>query len=539
MLIDVSQPSSGADRRAYSQRRGPGDGVREEAGKVHLIPVSPTKKNTFIYVQPWIRYTLRPMKRGDIESQLSITNQWWRAAGATWTESDRDLRRVAEAPFSYQPDPLRDIEPPGLYMLLGPRRVGKSVEIKRKIDALLIAGVDRRRIIHAACDGWRDGDLGLLVSIAEELAPPADGPRYFFLDEVTGVSGDWVSRMKWLRDNTALDDDCVVLSGSNSADLQQATKMLAGRRGTGAPHRTLLPMGFGAFCRATGVELPEIEPIRAPDLLRPQADEAINDLRVYLGDLVTAWERFLQVGGFPRAVSEWVSEREISTDFLLAIWDVIHGDALASEEWGELQSEGLLDLLTRGLTSFFNVERATRELAVHRETITRRLLRLQHGYLVWPCYRMDNDQPNLKAQHKLYFIDPLHARLNRLLRSAERFAPDFTQLTEQQLGMALLAQHEREHPGSFSAFRSVMYQRTPTKKEIDFVGPWLEGLPYEGKYTEGAWLREAQTAAKAYEGRCVLATRNVVERDRDRRAVAAGLLALLLDHGTSAVAAPA
>jgi predicted AAA+ superfamily ATPase len=472
------------------------------------------------------------VKRGELETQLAITNQWWRRAA--WRDRDRDLRRVAEAPFVYKPDPLGAIEPPGLYMLLGPRRVGKSVEIKRKVAQLLDGGVAGRRIFHAACDGWRAGDLGMLLSVADEMARPDDGPRYFFLDEITGVSGDWVSQLKWLRDNTAMDADCIVVSGSSNAELENARKALAGRRGAALASRTLLPMGFTSFCHATGVDLPAVEPLRPQELLQPRADAAINDLRVYLNDLVVAWERYLRVGGMPRAVSDWVKDREISQEFVNAIWDVIHGDAMAGEDWGEMQTEILLDYLGRSTGSFLKIDRAARDVGAHHGTIRRRLARLQHSYIAWPCYRISNGQPEMKAANKLYFVDPLHAQLNHL-RASGRPAPDFTQLTEQQLGLLLLAAHEHEWPGTFSQFRAVMYEITSTRREIDFVGPWLQDLPYEGKYTEGAWLREAQTAATAYSGRCVLATRNVVERRDDRRAVAAGILGLLLDNRTEAV----
>lgn len=428
---------------------------------------------------------------------------------------------------------LADVEPPGLYMLLGPRRVGKSVEIKRKIDRLVTAGVDPRRIFHAACDGWRAADLGLLEAVAQELAPPREGPRWFFIDEVTAIQDDWVSRLKWLRDNTALDGDCIVLSGSSSRELQRAAKQLAGRRGTGTSHRFLLPMGFGGFCRAIGLALPDVPTVRAADLLLPAADDALRELRPFVADVVAAWERYLLVGGMPRAVADWVSDRAVSAEFVTALWDVVHGDALASEEWTELQSEQLLAAIAASLTSFTNVERMARDIGAHRDTVARRLTRLQHSFLVWPCFRRGDGGPDLRAQAKRYFIDPLHAQLAHL-RTPERHRPDLTQLTEQQLGVALLADLERERPGELSAFDGILHERTATGAEIDFVGPHLHGLPWEGKYTEGTWKRASQTAFAAY-GRVVLATRDVIEREGDRRAVAAGLLALLIDHRAGAM----
>lgn len=71
-----------------------------------------------------------------------------------------------------------------------------------------------------------------------------------------------------------------------------------------------------------------------------------------------------------------------------------------------------------------------------------------------------------------------------------------------------------------------------TRAEVDFTAGWLDGIPYEGKSTEGVWLRETQIATAAY-GRCVLATRNVTERisDSERQlfAIPAPMLAVLID----------
>lgn len=47
--------------------------------------------------------------------------------------------------------------------------------------------------------------------------------RYWFLDEITSVPA-WPEAIKWLRDNTAFGDDCVVLTGSSARDLADAQK---------------------------------------------------------------------------------------------------------------------------------------------------------------------------------------------------------------------------------------------------------------------------------------------------------------------------
>ena len=67
----------------------------------------------------------------DIRSMLALTG-WWDKP-RSWVLADRDLRQAARAPFDYSARVLDDLRPGGLYLLRGPRRVGKSVEVKKTI----------------------------------------------------------------------------------------------------------------------------------------------------------------------------------------------------------------------------------------------------------------------------------------------------------------------------------------------------------------------------------------------------------------------
>ena len=138
--------------------------------------------------------------------------------------------------------------------------------------------------------------------------------------------------------------------------------------------------------------------------------------------------------------------------------------------------------------------------------------------------------PNLRAQEKVYFVDPLVAQLPQL-RDQRRHAPDDSQLTEQQLGMLLLRSAGEPGPAALLDATTVMFERTPSRSEIDFVGPDL-GVPFEAKYVDGPWRRGARTL-EARHGRGILATRAVLELgDVEGKgavwAVPVGILAWLL-----------
>lgn len=460
--------------------------------------------------------------------RLTEGNRWWREQD--WARDDRDLRPLTHVPFEYAPDPLSDIVPGGLYVLRGPRRVGKSVEVKRAVAGLIRRGVAPRRIVHLACDELSKGDLARLYRVAREtLTRGLEEPRYWFLDEITSVPG-WPAAIKNLRDNTALAEDCVVLTGSSARDLDEATKSLAGRRGPAKDSdRVLLPMSFRSFSAAIGLtEMPALPAISPSRFVERSTEEALFELVPWLAELASLWELYLRAGGFPRAVADQLSQGDVQPVFVRSLWDVFHGDALKTTGMEAAASHSLLVRLIKSLGDTLNMSTVAEEIGVQsHETAKGRVRALVQSYLVWPCHRRgDHDLPNLDARSKYYFIDPLLARIARL-RLAQSPEADTSRLSEQQLGIALLRRLESEQPGSYADFTSIMYARAASAREVDFVGPRLGRLGYEGKYVDHRWRQESLTL-KAQCGRGVIATRSVLDMSGPIWAVPAGMLAWLL-----------
>ena len=467
------------------------------------------------------------MKRGEAQQTLAATNRWWRDPTG-WSSEDPDLREAAGAPFSYRADVLDDLAPGGLYILRGPRRVGKTVAVKGAIRDLIAEGVPPRHIVHMAVDGLRSRDLGLLVDAAEGLMP-AEGHRYWFIDEITGIADGWPERIKWLRDNhPRFRTDTLVLTGSSAADLTRATKALAGRRGDArVPDRVLLPIGFRSFLPLTSTETPPAMPKlarhRIADLTHGYLKDVLPELAPWQDVLIRAWETYVGCGGFPVAVAQHVAARAEPAVLRRSLVDVIHGDAFRRADWSQAQSTDLLRRLAMKVCSPVNVASLANDTGVAQSTLKRRLDELREAFVVWPCYREDNLHPKLGAQPKLYFTDPIYTNLT------PGSTLDFSQLSQQQLGVALLRTTERTNPGTLVGHDQVLHHRTASRKEIDFVGPAFDAIAFESKYVDGGWRRDALTL-KASRWRGIVATRS--ETDLSDPAVAAvpvALLAWLLD----------
>lgn len=459
----------------------------------------------------------------DIRLILSTTNRWW-VNPRNWTEDDPDLREVAKAPFQYSSEALSGLTPGGLYVLRGPRRVGKSVLIKQAIRRLLAEGVAPRLIVHMSVEGWRAEELWHLARAVDQMT--VAGHRFWFLDEITGVTGGWPQRIKWLRDNDPrFRTDTVVLTGSSSADFRQTMGVLAGRRGpVGGSDRVLLPMGFRTFAGVVAEQdVPShIGPIEMVELASDLSD-VVFDLLPWMHKLVDSWETYLRVGGFPQAVADQLLRHQPRYTLGSGLMEVLSGDAFRRARLSDLQTAALLRRLVKGLGSPLNVARVAREINVSLPTAQRRISDLREAFIVWPCYREQGLTPRLRAQEKVYFTDPIYTRLTG-------GRPDLSTLSEQQLGTVLLRALERKEPGAYLRLGRVLHHRSQAGREIDFVGPDFGSLAIESKYVDGGpWKRVAQ-ALKSSPWQGLVATRSLLDlEDPLVLAIPTAMLAWLLD----------
>ena len=469
---------------------------------------------------------------GQLAQEVAAQNPWWRGPG--WEQQDRDLTQATQSGLNYRSDVLANLAQGCLYVLRGPRRVGKTVAVKQLIVDLLAAAVPPTAIVRVAVDGWAAKDLRTLTQNAALPRVPPGTRRYWLLDEVTSVNGDWPEQLKWLRDNDPeFADATVVLTGSSATRLTEAVGVLAGRRGRGTHlDRTLLPMGFRTFAHhiMTGPP-PQVGQLPVSGLKTTAAADTFRALTPWLNDLVRTWELYLMYGGYPVAVTAAKNGDTVPAWFVNDLFDIVANDAFRTSQLPETVEMALLERLWSTITSFAVHSKIGLDLGVSHEVVARHVGFLRNAYLLWPCPQKQDTAWTAKerAQDKVYAVDPLLARLPHL-RNPRRRDIDTTALAEMQVGNAVRRRIFSEAPISLTD-HSVFHVRTPTRKEIDFVSEHLGGVAIEGKYTEGSWKSEAATVdASPWSG--LLATRNVLEFPADPAktwAVPAAMLTYVLD----------
>jgi predicted AAA+ superfamily ATPase len=474
------------------------------------------------------------MNDSSLSTLLRNSNPWWKNPSSPLKTLDGDtvLNEIAKMPFQYNAELLQDIRPPNLYIVTGPRRVGKSVEMKQTIKRLLSQGIPARSIVTCSCDGFSTQDLRRLFTVGRNICQPDEnGHIWWLLDEISAVRGDWSAIIKGERDSFSK-QDCIVLTGSSAKNLREATKNLAGRRGE-VKHsdRILLPLGFRRFCKLTNIDLPELPSCSINQLWSLEIQECLANMQYWIEELVAAWEAYCRVGGFPQAIADYIRFGDVSEGFVRDLWDVIRGEIILSDTLSDHDILMLMVNITASIATPLNASNiASKVESMNYKRVNDRIAELVQNYLAWKCPQLGSSKPNFKAPRKVYFTDPLLSRLPSLIDN-QYHEIDTSKITEQQIGMSLIQAIERQTPGIFNYESRLQYQRTPTGREIDFVGPDFQGKCLESKYVDKGWKQESQTA-KAHYSQAILATRRVYDKSTSAWALPAPFIAYLLDSDT-------
>jgi predicted AAA+ superfamily ATPase len=470
------------------------------------------------------------MYASEIDSELTAANPWWQDP-ERWKESDVQLRTAMQSGLDYDPRPLDDLSPGGLYILRGPRRVGKSTALKRLIARRLDAGTPPRSILHVSVEGRSAQDVVDIVRRAGATwLRGAPGERLWVIDEITGVQGAWPENVKRLRDSDpGFSADTVILTGSSATKFEEARKQLAGRRHTERSDRTLFQMGFLDVCRALGIELPESPCIAPAGLANEEVlEDAVENVRPWLPVLIDAWDRYLRIGGYPQAVELESRGPGGRGDVALrdALWDIIHGDAFEGSGLTPTQTQTILRSITRSLSSLYSVQGLATDVGVAYATAEARLDALRRAFLAFPVHREQGLAPKTRSQSKWYFTDPRLSRLAAELGAGS--PPDMAAVSEQQIAVALLRALEEERSGAAVRHDTLLYYRSGTRAEIDFVSPAFSQTCVESKFVDRGWGRAFQTIEASGRQTGIVATRSGTKRHDGGWALPAGLVAFLL-----------
>ncbi|HEX5417223.1 MAG TPA: hypothetical protein VFZ25_16280, partial [Chloroflexota bacterium] len=173
-------------------------------------------------------------------------------------------------------------------------------------------------------------------------------------------------------------------------------------------------------------------------------------------------------------------------------------------------------------------QKIAREADVDVKTVQAYVDLFTDAHLFLVVHRWDDGTLARRADKKIYPIDPLIAGLATAVNRRERFVPSLTLMAESLLGVALFRTTETEAFTSFGVQHGVLYYRTGSNREVDFlVG--ADRFPFESKYAESVDRRDTQVIEQAF-GRGVVGTRRTLNLDGKTALIPSAFILALLNY---------
>jgi predicted AAA+ superfamily ATPase len=342
---------------------------------------------------------------------IEQANPWW-STGSVPTARTAAFEREA---FPTIFEALKRSEVGRGVVVLGPRRIGKTVLLHQVVAKLLKEGVDPKGICFLSLDdvALRDRDLGELLDLVTVRRPwTSDRPRFLLLDEIQH-SKAWAG---WLKRLTDRRDPYVFLATGSSA-----TALRRGGQDAGLGRwreMTLFPWSFREHVKIRNLSTWSFAWLdHGAEYAHRQADGGLGDAQLAervralgptppadeMANLDAALIDYFVRGGFPEVATESdvrEARRKLRQDILERslgrdITDVANVDTRLLER--------LFIRICLNPGGLWNEVEAGRDLGVSRPTIARYLQILEEAFLV---FRLPNLASPVKGQPKVYPVAP-------------------------------------------------------------------------------------------------------------------------------------
>jgi uncharacterized protein len=337
----------------------------------------------------------------EVQRGLADENPWWISGKGLDAEQRGWPRRAYFPAFNAL---VRDTAVRRAQLLMGPRRVGKTVMLMHAIQSLLDEGVAGNRIMYARLDVPMFADrsleslLGTFVEMFGHHLDGSAGMLWIFFDEIQYLR-DWEVHLKSLVDRHK--HVRFVASGSAAAAMRMKSRESGAGRFTDF---VLPPLTFAEYLAFAGIEA---------DLIRvdQSAGGAFPTYRaVNIDALNREFVNYVNYGGFPEAVMN-ASVRQNPSRYLKQ--DIV--DKVLQKDLPSLY--GIRD--TQELNRFFNVlayntadeinlTALSKKTGIKRELLLEYLEYFEAAFLAKRAYRVTDSARRLQREHtfKVYLTNP-------------------------------------------------------------------------------------------------------------------------------------
>jgi predicted AAA+ superfamily ATPase len=336
-------------------------------------------------------------------------NPWWQNNQAV--EKDPHLLQLKEQKneFPFEIEKKIKLEKTGVYILRGPRQIGKTTLLKKIIKKLLTKQ-DREAIFYFSFDiGGITNYQQIKEAITSYLSYYKNKKHYWiFFDEVTVIK-DWALGIKTVYDLGVLKNTTIIITGSSSLDIKKGGERLPGRRG----------LGFEADLKMEPLSFAQI--VRFLLNIKQTWENENNFLSIYKrisglideeAELKKLWQTYLISGGFPKALNDVIEKEQVVDETYFTFYNSLLNDwQKAGKNEGYLK-ELAFSLFEKNFEPLnWNLLSSLTTIGSHN-TIFDYIGTMNNLFLTQIVYSLkflgfSNLKTSFKKNKKIYFQDPL------------------------------------------------------------------------------------------------------------------------------------
>jgi len=340
------------------------------------------------------------ISKAEILDRLEFDNPWWTNGVGIEKRFSAYPRRFYFAPFISL---AQDHSVNRAIILMGPRRVGKTVMVFHGVQALLDSGVSGQSILYISLETPLYSGIALeqlLGMFLKKYEHKKDQRLYIFFDEVQYLR-DWEIHLKSLVDSYP--SYSFVATGSAAA----ALKLKSQESGAGRFTDFILPpLTFSEYLNFIKRDEELIESISAPK----GASVIQNFAAKNIEELNKEFCNYLNFGGYPEAVmSKAIQEdpgRYIKSDI---IDKVLLRDLPSLYGISDIQElNRLFTTIAYNTGNELTLENLATSAGIAKNTIKRYLEYLEAAFLIRRVNRIDNNARHFKraTSFKVYLTNP-------------------------------------------------------------------------------------------------------------------------------------
>ncbi len=364
-------------------------------------------------------------------SEIVNQNPWWKH-GEKFAVFDKNLKEANEKPIFFKRKRI-DLNKGNIYVLRGPRQVGKTTYIKESINKLISEGIDPNHILYLSSDFFISR-RELRSAVAYFMNKNIDvTDLYIFIDEITSIK-DWNLELKYISDSGTLEKARILATGSCASALRRKGELLPGRGLEGNEYH-MKPLSFRDFVlQTTSQVISTIEEAEFRDSLKKllsilektsysfedgfnQLFKALHQIAPFKQELDYLFNLYIRYGGYPFVVNDYLLKKLQSKQrhSSFAINPKL-SEALMRDVIGDIIKLGKQETFIRQILreisekygSRYSFSKLASDIETTHVTTIDYLETLEESFIVTILYAFDFNKKDLKfkGDKKIYFQDP-------------------------------------------------------------------------------------------------------------------------------------